>query len=513
MFSKIFSSQRAKKNWINAGIIALVVAIAIMFNAIIGILGDKFSWYADMTDEQIYKISDALKETLNGANMKADVDIIFTCPEDYAEQNFSNLSSGDALAYVHSTATQIAKEYPNVHISYHDTKLEPDFFKNNFTEIERFLNSMENPIIIARRTVDKNGNVSYGTHFKVYAARSFYGFSSSDSSLYAYNGEKVFASALLSLTLNEEPAVYFTKGHNEKLYSKDADGNNVPCELVNLFYYCGFKVAEIDLDNEDIPDDAHMVVVNEPEFDLSALAINKLDSYMAKTGSVMIFTNPDFNDNLTRIVDFMETRCGVTTNSGKVTDEKSNIIGEDFSFRAEISSNTAAKRYLSFLSNSTSAKPFFNNAVSVSIDSEFMTEQGAYEGDSYIYTLPLYQTASSGKYNGVSGSHQVMTISSIVKEKSSNTAYSYLVYCPSNGFASDEALQNQAYPNQDIILALVHAMTSLQTTVDIDFKTFVNYDLDISEKQAKRNTVILSIVLPFCVVAVGGVLLYRRKRR
>ena len=510
---KIFKTPRARKNAFIVSIIALVIACVIILNAIITVLGDKFDWYLDMTDEQIYTISDALKETLKGANMDVDVEVIFTCSEDYAKNNFSNLSSGDALSYVYATATQIAKEYDNIIISYHDTAKEPDFFKNKFTEIDRFLNSIENPVIIARRTVDEKGEISYGTHFKVYAARSFYGFSSSDSSLYAYNGEKVFASAILSLTLDEAPAVYFLTGHGEKLYQKSGE-NQAPIELINLFYYCGFKVEEIDLDNAEIPKDARMVVINEPEFDLSATIINKLDSYMGNQGSVMIFTNPVFNDNTPRLLSFLESRCGVTTNvGGKVTDEKSNIIGDKFSFRGEISSNNAAKSYLSYLSNATRAKPFFTNATSVTINEKFMSDSGAYEGDSYIYTLPLFQTANSGKYKDVNGNHFVMSVSSILKGKGNSDRYSYLVYCPSNGFASNEALQNQAYPNSDIILSLVHSMTSAQTTVEIDYKAFANYDLDITESQAKTATVLLSVVMPVIAIAVGGVLIFRRKRR
>ena len=510
---KLFKTPRAKKNAVSTGIIALVIACVMMFNAIVTVLGDKFDWYIDMTDEQIYTISDALKETLKGANMDVEVEVIFTCSEDYAASNFSNLSSGDALAYVHSTATQIAKEYPNVVISYHDNEKEPEFFKTKFTEIERFLSNMENPIVIARRTVDQNGEVTYGTHFKVYAARSFYGFSSSDSSLYAYNGEKVFASAILSLTLDEEPAVYFLTGHNEKLYATSGEATS-PIELVNLFYYCGFKVEELDLDNNEIPSDARMIVINEPEFDISASIVNKLDGYMANQGSVMVFTNPSFNSSTPRLLSFIESRCGVTTNlDGRVTDDKSNIISDKLSFRGEISSNNAAKMYLSYLSNATGAKPFFTNSASVSINDKYMSEEGAYEGDSYVYTLPLFQTASSGEYKGVKGNHYVMTVTSILKGKNNSDRYSYLVYCPSSGFASNEALQNQAYPNSDIVLSLVHAMTSAQTTVEIDYKAFANYDLDITESQAKTATVVLSIALPAVAIVVGAVLLFRRKRR
>ena len=387
---KIFKTPRAKKNALNVSIIALVIACIMMLNAIITVVGNKFNWYLDMTDEQIYTISDALKETLNGANMDVDVEVIFTCSEDYAKNNFSNLSSGDALSYVYATATQIANEYDNIIISYHDTAKEPEFFNEKFTEIGRFLNSIENPVIVARRSVNEKGEIVYGTHFKVYAARSFYGFSSQDSSLYAYNGEKVFASAILSLTLDEAPAVYFTTGHNEKLYDKTTEGTS-PIELINLFYYCGFKVEEIDLDNNDIPNDARMIIINEPEFDLSSNVINKLDSYMGNQGSVMVFTNPDFNGNIPALLKFIETSCGITTNTGdKVTDDKSNIIGDKFSFRGEISSNNAANAYLSYLSNATAARPFFTNATSVTIGDKFMSENGAYEGTTTVNDINVF---------------------------------------------------------------------------------------------------------------------------
>ncbi len=506
----LFSSQRAKKNLINVGFIALVIAIVIMLNAIVTVLGERYDWYADMTDEQIYTISDALKETLKGANMDVGVEIIFCCAKDYAESNFSNLSSGDALAYVHSTASQLAKEYENIGISYHDTTKEPEFFKNNFTEIERFLSGIESPVIIARRGEDGK----FGTHFRVYAARSFYGFASSDNSLYAYNGEKVFASAILGLTLDEAPAVYFATGHGERLYNATSENEKAPINLINLFYYSGFKVEEINLSESDIPSDARMIVINEPEFDFSAEEIAKLDTYMANKGSVMMFANPDYSDSLSRLYSFLEARTGVTVNNeGKVTDNKSNLTTDPLSFRAEISSSSAAGTYLSYLSNYTSAKPFFTNSSSIKIDEKYTSENGVYEGDSYTYTQPLFQTTDSGEYKGVNGNHIVMSVTAILKGKSTGEAYSYLVFAPSSGFASDDALSNQAYPNEDIILSLVHSMTSAQTTVDVDYKAFANYDLDITEAQAKTATVILALVVPFAVIVAGAVILYRRKRR
>ena len=50
---KIFKTPRAKKNAIFVSIIALVIVCVIMLNAIITILGSKFDWYLDMTDEEL----------------------------------------------------------------------------------------------------------------------------------------------------------------------------------------------------------------------------------------------------------------------------------------------------------------------------------------------------------------------------------------------------------------------------------------------------------------------------
>lgn len=506
----IFTSQRAKRNWLHIGFIALVIGIVIMLNAIVTVLGDKYDWYGDMTSEELYTISDALREAVSSVENEVGIDIIFCCTKDYAEKNLTGENRADSLSYVHSTAEQLAKEFDNINIAYHDTVKEPDYFKNSFTEIERFLNGIESPVIVARRGADGG----YGTHFKVYAARSFYGFSSSDSSLYAYNGEAVFASAILGLSYDTEPTVYFVKGHNERLYNKTSDGKNAPISLINLFALSGFKVEELDLAEGDIPTDARMVIINEPEFDYSASEIERLDTYMANKGSVMIFTNPNYNDNLSRLYSFVYARAGVKVNTeGKVTDEKTNLATDKLSLRGEVSSSAAAKTYLSYLSDYTAARPFFTNSASITIDEAFMSNEGVYEGDSYTYTQPLFMTSESGEYKGVKGNHLLMSVTAILKGKSTGDAYSYLVFAPSSGFAMDEALSNQAYPNYDIVLSLVHSMTAVQTTVDIDYKAFANYDLDITEAQAKTATVILAVVVPLAVIITGAVILLRRKRR
>ena len=501
------------KKSISAGIIALVLLISIFTNAIITLLGSKYGWYADMTKEGLHSISEELVDVLDGANMEVPIEIIFSCSKDYAEKNFNSLATGDALAYVHNTATQIADRYENVGVSYHDPQKEPEFYKENFLEIERFIANIENPVIIARKGTDGK----FGTHFKVYAARAFYGFASSSGELYSYSGEVVFASALLALSYEKAPTVYFTTGHSETIASKQ--DKEAPSQLWSLFLSCGFDVKELDLSKSDasVPDNAALVVINEPQFDFSDGEIARLETYITNKGNVMIFTNPTYNDEIIGLRDFLEARCGIKISDGIVTDESTNLATDKNSFKAEIAGTSASSAYLSYLSNASSARPFFTNASYIKILNGY--EDGINEDDGTIKTQAIYQTSANGMYNGEDDNYAVLTVTAITEIKDGEDGqmpyqeYAYVMVCPSSGFASDEALSTAHYPNKDIILSIAHATTATQTTANIDHEIFENYDLDITENQAKAATVCLATIIPVIIVAWGFVVTYRRRHR
>ena len=507
-------NKQTKKKVTGILIIALVVLIAIFLNAIVSVLALEGRWYIDMTDEGLFTISDELTSTLDGAQLNVPIDIIFCCSEDYAKNNFTNLEKGEALSYVYSTATQLADRYESVSVVHKDVQENPGFFKDNFLEIERFLQGIDNPVIIAKRSSEGG----YGTHFKVYSARAFYGFAQSDSSLYAYTGELVFASAIMALSYNEAPTVYFTVGHGETIASKS--DSSVPSELWNMFLACGFNVAELDLSKTDakIPETTSLIVINEPEFDFAIKETSMLDTYLSGKGSVMFFANPAYGE-LTNLYGLLKSRTGVTVEDGIITDPTTNLLNDKYSFKGELANNGATSSYLSYLKNPTSAKPFFTNAFSIKIDSEYMSGEGKYQMDFTSYTQPLYMTTGSALVNGEDDNYYVMSVTSMVENKDGvngalpYSEYSYIVFAPTTGFASDEALNSTTYPNRDILLSLTHVITATQTPTNLDYKIFENYDLVITEVQAKTVTACLVIIVPLIAVVVGAIIIYRRKRK
>lgn len=545
-------SKRVKYGTVNTVFTAIVIAIIIVFNTIITALSSSFSWFVDMTKEQLFSVSDSLTYQLDQIEGEADIDIIFCCSPDRAEKHFADISSGDVLAYVHSTAEQLAQRYENISISYHDPLREYDFFNKNFTKTDNQISPNENTVIIARRGQDG----TYGTHYRVYSASSFYVFKESDGGIYGYNGEKVFASALISLTRDESPSVYFTWGHGERVISESNGGQKIT-ELMNLFVYSGFTPVPLDLSEKEllcscgalhlssdinasakdgkytcasckkqytleeaeaqyrdrtIPDDARMIVINDPQNDFLDDEISKLRKYLDGQGSVMCFT--DYTAALPAFYEFLSSFAGVSVNGGSaLTDQSTSNINEPTVFRGSIASNDAAQIYLSGLNNLASARPIFKDSGVLEIDSRYTAEEGFNVGNATRYTLPLVYTTGGASFKGVRGQYPVMSVTSSHTIKSNEDAYSYLVVCPSAEFASDAYLTSGAYPNSNMILSLIHSTTAYQTPVNVNIKAFENYNLDITDAQARSAMICLVTILPALTVACGLVVVIRRKRR
>ncbi len=245
-------SRKLKHGTINTIFIVIVVAIVILINAIVSVLSEKFNWYLDMTKEELYTVSDELVALLDEASGDMPVDIIFCVDKDKLESNFvdSQSNTGSAMSYIHSTATQIEQRLDNVTVMYKDHLKEHAFFKNNFSRESSQLKPTESTVIIARRNADG----SYGTMYRVYHATSFYTFNKEvdgTKSLYGYSGERIFATAVLSLMYDKTPTVYFVWGHGEDVPRSFADGTYRLPEIARVFIECGFETRYIFLGDDE----------------------------------------------------------------------------------------------------------------------------------------------------------------------------------------------------------------------------------------------------------------------
>lgn len=542
MLKSIADSRKIKYSTLSLALCAVVVAVVIIFNSIISVLASSLGWYVDMTDRQMFTLSDGAKAHLNSINKEIEIEIIFPLDKDQVETEYAVSSSSGSIGHIYKTAFEIAQECENVTLSYHDTvKDYGTFYKENGLQEH----AKSGHILIVRK--DENGKYATGD-LRSYPINYFFvSKSATDSTLYAYNGELVFLSALIAMSRDDVPTVYFTVGHGENsflledekvkeeglsyssLASAAANGivSGKAYNLMQIFADSGFRIKPIDLRLEDIPADARMMVINQPSADFTEDELYKLTTYLQNGGATFCFTPYDIE--LPSLYETLRANYGVTVNTSNtpVEDNRTMVTNKlDVGGGATVTlkhylanvsmhdNGFASLKYFSAYTNYSSANAYYNKAGSIDIEDKYMTQTGLQTGGYTKYTYPLLETSSSAEFMGVRKNHTLMSITSIDNwsVEDENSRYSYLVVCPSSDFVSAEALSVSSV-NRHMMLSLIQSTSSVQTPVNLDYKPFVEYKLTLTDAQARTITVVLATILPLIITACGVVVLVRRKHR
>ncbi len=92
------------------------------------------------------------------------------------------------------------------------------------------------------------------------------------------------------------------------------------------------------------------------------------------------------------------------------------------------------------------------------------------------------------------------------------TLDSYVLACGSLEFATEKYLSSAVYGNSDVLLSATTIMGRDVVPVGLDFKPFASFDIsDITDAEANRYTLLLTIIPPVIIIGVGIVILVRRK--
>lgn len=522
-------SRKIKYSTLSVAFCAIVIAIVVMLNSIVSVLGESLGWYLDMTEEQIFSLSDDAKLQLETINQEVELEIVFPFEKDEIDTAYYNSATTGAIGYVHSTAEQIAQACPNVTVSYHDVDKDFAFY----TERGLGKHAGDKYVLILRKVA---GQEKYAEgDFRSYPINFFF-VGDTTGNLYGYNGELMFISALVAMSRDVTPVVYFTTKHGEISFLADTTitFDNVETavanelidegvlELMRIFCDSGFDIKPLDLATIDtstgkIPDDARMVVINQPDTDFTTDELYLLTRYLETTGTVFCLTRHDVE--LTNLYATLEANYGVNveTATEAVVDSGTQFGNTKYTLLANVCTHDdsfATSKYFKALNSYSAARARFASTGIIKIDSRFMKKDGyAVPNGPVIYTYPLVETASSAQFGAESGVYNLMSITSVQSYDYENYRYAYLVVCPSSGFASNELLTSTASPNRNMILSLIQSTSNVQTPVNLDFKAFMSYELDITDSQAQTATILLATILPALIVIGGVVVIVRRKHR
>lgn len=558
------SSRKLRYGGVTLALTTLILAVVIIVNVIFTALAQKFLWYADLTPELLFTLSDNCVDLIaNGDDTyEQSFSPIEMVDKARAEKRAADPSFKDedlmirvifcddpdaweettSSRYVYETAKQLEAKFPN------------------YISVENH-NVIWNPSAVSKYGIYVGTTsviVEFGTEYRVRDVRSFYTYSDSDSTEpWAYNGEKIFASSILAVTRAESPVACLTTNHGERLSDT---------ELLTTLDTAGFQVQELNLSTDEIPENCRLIVVFDPQTDFLVRdgfssdvdEIDKLDRFLDEDNSLMVFMSPDLTSPLQNFEAYLE-EWGVsydrqkTEEAGQTTyhpyivrDTTQSLTVDGYTIKGEYYTKGGEGAQLTYdMTNEVVNPPMmvFRDAMSISFSELYSPEHYVDEESGVTYDYAVYNV--DGTYRKVydvftTGENAVamangqqvakasavnplklMTVSTesrmVVENETLGTGMnetSYVIACGSTDFASQSLLQSNSYGNSTFLEYALRTVGKEPVPVGVKFKPFGDYTIDtITTSEATQYTVVLTVVPALLALGSGIFVIVRRKNR
>ncbi len=485
---------------------AMFVALIVIINIIFSALASKYMWYIDMTDSELFTLSDATYELM--ADVEDEITITFCMDKD-------ELESDSSMYYILNTARLLENEFDNITIEYKNVMTDGTYL-SKFT-------TTSSPYVYTTSVIVWSGPED-SPEYRLYSYSYFFITDTDDSSnVWAYRGEKTFVSAILQVTADEMPIAYFTTGHGESI-TEDEDAT----ALIDLFYSAGYDVRSIDLSTEEIDEAARVIIINDPVYDFSGYGdteveseIDKLDAFLDDDHALIVFVDPSNVDNMTNLNEFLD-EWGVVIGSDQLVYDPDNAISVDgysvVGVYNDDEESLASSIYSSITSMSSQPKVIFREVAPLYRSSRLTSDTWTVNGTSRTISDVFYSSESarlteSGVTSDETGQYSLMTITQEIQTVDSEYYTSYVLVSATSAYTASQYLLSNVYANSDVLYACMVAFGKERVPADIDYKVFNDYDLDITTAVATNWTYAFILVLPLASVVTCTVVMVRRRHR
>lgn len=488
------TKNRGKRSYgiMGAAITIIVLVMVMLFNAAFTAIGTKYNFYADMSKEKVYGLSDStvsILEKLREEKPDTRISIKFCTDADRMEQN-------DYLKYVYNTAKALDNRFDYISIDFLDIAGDPASFAPYLATS-------------ASSVVSTDVIVTCEEQYRICGIRTFFTFSDEDSSKpFAYDGEYKFVSTILQMAYAGQKA-YFTEGHGEDTASS---------ALYNLFESAGFECITIDLKSGDFTEGGGVIIVNNPKYDFSAdddtvNEIKKLDRFLDDKGNLMLFTDPQYVSSLENLGEYI-SEWGVKLTNGKIRDYSHALSVDGYTLSGKYAeSGDGSTLHKAMRNLDSSPAVVFEDASPIEIiwdsgsrDARHVSEVFTSYEDSTLIDVNSGNTRDSGQYN-------IMTVSQEEYVVENQRFYSSVLVTTSAHFTDEKYLNGNAYGNNDILYSVMRICGQSNTPSDIDFKVFDDNSIVMEKSVNTFYTALFCAVIPIIILAAGGAVVIWRKRR
>lgn len=490
----LFKNRKFKYGSSAVALTCVCIALVIIVNIVFSALARHYMWYADMTTEQLFDLSDDSIRLLDGYRRQdgLKIKIIFCMTPDELDGTYY-------YHLVHNLAQQYAREFDFIEVEYIDLITHPglaDPYKS--TEVQTIKTT--------------NVILTDGSRSKVFAMDAFYTFSENSQKVFAFNGEYKITAGILSLE-GDNPIAYFTTGHGESAENS---------AMWELFAEAGFDVRTVDLSKEELSTNAKVVIINNPQYDLMGAAdtvneVKKIDRFLDSLGNLMIFLDATDKSSSFPEINELLLAWGLRFEDSVIYDHENSLSVDGTELVASYAPDGLGATLASSLTSlSSPPKTVVNYARPVTLlwEQSDLAARRTYSvlstsADKTATAVPF--GAGTEDNQGEKGVYTLMAISAEMRYINNVDVYNYVMVAGTSSFADSKYIGSSSYGNRDIIFSAMRAFGKTTVPIDLNFKVFDNEALDITTAEAARWTAVLTCVLP-AVALVAGTVVYVRRR-
>ena len=484
----------------SALMVVIFLGILIFVNIFAGYMTERFSLKSDMTEEQIYTVSDEAKKALSAVN--EDVNI-FILTKESAVQGDDVLKNAVELIGMYNTETggHIDYQFLDRHTNQYFYEEHPEAAEVNETAI--VVKSAKRYMVLD--TYDfydyaQLYNQNTGTYTRLENKKR-------------YQTEEKLVGAILYVTSDKVSNAGFVTGHNEL----DAT------MLREIFAANSFAINKgVDLTKE-VPSDVNNLVIAVPQVDFSELEMKNLDKYLSKGGNNLYVFIDGYVPQLPVLERYLAEWGLVFSYEAVYDSEKSyyNIAAE----------KQGEGKYIdgTHVLVVPKGEEFVNESQGdLAIIAPYMRPiKRLWEEESYNRTLEILSTYDSavavtttvvdGSYQQQVSSYGPFTAGAIAEKalgKNGMEGISRIIAFGSSALADSEymAAAPRAY-NYTFLANVVKYANPDQKLIEVEPKIVVNDDLIVYKEDIDKLFWILVVIMPTAILVMGIVVFVRRRRK
>ena len=446
-------------------ILCLVVSIFFLFNICVTQIGEKINWKLDMTEEKLYELSQLTIDAGKGLTDPTDI-FILASEKDYPSVFKEVLSRYAGLS-------------GNLKVSYKDP-FENPLFVDHYRELG--YNLSENDLVIS----GKNGvrQLAYDDMF-IFSGEEVTGIKL----------EQSVTGSLLYVNSDEKPKAAFTTAHNEKSSAA----------LQGIFQDNSFEIVNLSPARRD-PDDADIVVIASPAKDFSAKEIVALEKYLAAGGKIMAFMEPSSEpcENLKAFL----AKYGLEL--------QNNVIFEEKAFVSDNPLNVIPMYGVHPINTYFVENPYY--VVMPSSRGITLNEQGDLKTTALLMTTKdsygkeeLSYESQARKTEDTSGPFVLAAIGERSVWNSGKEEKSAVFLAGARNLYADDIMNAGTYANRQFLTQVINYLTESAQSVNIPAKTLSMPPLLVTRQKSLIIAVVLVVILPALILAMG-VCIYRKRK-